>query len=161
MDELSPDAVLVGHGGEDVKRWVGALDRIGTAVTAMDSHEVEWAVCHTCVRGGDGAPEMEKGWVVAMELLNANWANARSVGGMREILVEHAQEVVQAGYASSFEVFQSVVSPTCFKTMEVYPSMDRLQNCMDDLDEPFASNMRKCRAAVNRVRQLHQCIECL
>lgn len=146
------------YDGADIRRWVSALDRVGPALTPMDSHFVDWAVCHTTLASNFDSPPMQQDWYVAVEILNANWSDAKTVPQMRSLLIQHSEDVVDAGYASSFQVFQSVDSPTCFKTMEVYSSLDNLQKCLQNLDEPFATDMLKCRAAVNRVRQLNQCI---
>lgn len=147
--------------GSDIYRWINALHRTGPTLMPMDSHFVDWASCATYIAQPYTQPPMTSDWLVAFEILNANWVNASAVPNMRNLLIEHARKVVEAGYASSFEVFQSVDEPTCMKTVEVYASLDHLQKCLDDLDEPFATDILAYRAAVNRVRQLHQCIGCL
>lgn len=144
--------------GSDIYRWVAALNRSGPALTPMDSHHVDWALRAAHVAKQHTSPPMENNWLIAFEILNANWVNASAVGKMRDHIIAHGRQVVDDGYASSFEVLQSVDEPTCLKTMEVYPSLDHLRKCLDNLDEPYATRILTYRAAVNRVRQLHQCI---
>lgn len=138
--------------GPGVTAWVSALDRAGRALSPMESHFVEWGVI-----GGLGTEPtvLKKGEVVATEVLNADWINPSSIGVMKARLLEHAEHVVDRGKARLFEVLQSVVEPTCFKTLEIYPSLGALQEHMLTLDPPFENHMLECRAAVNRVRQLY------
>lgn len=133
--------------------WISALDRAGPALSPMESHFADWAVC-----GVFGTDEIRLGRdeVVSTEILNANWTNATSVPRMKDKLLAHGKMVVERGEARLFEVFQSVDEPTCFKTLEVYGGVDALRKHMLTMDPGFASDMMECRAAVNRVRQLYR-----
>lgn len=153
-EPFPPRAVIVEPvtDGPGVTAWVSALDRAGRALSPMESHFVEWGV----ISGFGAEPTvLKKGEVVATEVLNADWTDPSSVRVMKTKLLEHAEEVVERGKARLFEVLQSVVEPTCFKTLEIYPGLGVLQEHMLTLDPPFENRMMECRAAVNRVRQLY------
>lgn len=144
-----------------VARWVAALDRAGKVLSPMDTHYVDWARTHICVSDAFVGVPMQPGWLIGSEILNANWSRSSTITGMRNLLAQHADHVISDGCAESFEVFQSIDSVTCFKSIEVYKSMDHLKHYYDTLDAPFAEEMSQHRAAVNRVRQLYECWECL
>lgn len=111
--------------------------------------------------GNDVLPDISVGWVVFMEVLISSWTTVQMVSVMRENLIRHADEVTNAGYAYLFEFLQSIESPTFFITVEVYLSIYRLQKCIHEFDEMFASDMMKLREVANHVRQIHECAGCL
>lgn len=135
-----------------VSHWIAALDRAGKALSPMDSHYVDWALCG---REGPDEKDVSAPAVVAFEILNADWTRPESIAEMRDALLSHAVAVVSAGNAIVYEVLQSVDEPTCFKTVEMYTSLDALKDHMNTIDPPFEEDMLRCRAAVNRVRQLY------
>lgn len=150
-----------------VERWVNALDRSGNALSPMDSHYVDWAMCSAHYSStddnneDDDQPLMGLGWLVSFEILNANWVRSDAVSGMRKVIEAHGKDVVQAGFAKSYEIFQCVNEPTCFKTVEVYENLQTLKKCIDEKDSAFEKEAEVHRAAVYRVRQLHECIALL
>lgn len=136
---------------DPVLQWITALDRAGRALSPMPSHYVDWVPI-----GAAGIPDPPRPpAVVAFEILNSDWTRPATVPEMRRRLLEHAAAVVDAGSATFYEVFQSPDEPTCFKSVEVYSSLEALRHHMDTLDPPFEQSMLQCRAAVNRVRQLY------
>lgn len=145
-----------------IARWVAALDRAGAVVTPMESHYCEYARIAAVSRDADERRGKVIGGesVVACEILNADWTNSSSIQAMRGKLIAQAQNAVHNGSALHYEVLQSM-EPTCFKTLEVYASLDALRKHMSTLDPPFAEDMLECRAAVNRVRQLYLPLETL
>lgn len=104
---------------------------------------------------------IQPGVVVAAEIINANWARRNAISGMRGVLQRHAQKAVDLQLALAFIVLQSVDEPTCFKTVEVYRDVDCVKACLGRLGEAFQQDSSVHRAAVYRVRQLHECIACL
>ena len=151
----------MGEGGEDgergvfgVSRWIKALDRSGKAVSPMESHANDY-VAWGAERRGCAFGDVNETDFVGSEMLNADWTNADTVPAMRERLLQHAKDVVDGGYAFSYEVFQSAAEPTVFKTLEVYESRDALCEYMNSIDASFAEDVLQYRAAVNRVRQLY------
>lgn len=144
-------------GIEATSRWLEAVARVGYPLTMEKLHASVWAR-HLELQ----APDFETGkevdfskWIVATEVLNANWMEGETVTEMRRILIEHAEACVGKGNVVTYDVLQSVDSPTCFKTFELYPSMDALVRHMTDDDPEFEQRMLPCRAAVNRVRQVY------
>lgn len=104
---------------------------------------------------------MQPGVVVATEIINANWARRSAIPGMRGVLQRHAQQAVDLHLAMAFFVLQSVDEPTCFKTVEVYRDVDCVKACLSQLGKAFHKDSSVHRAAVYRVRQLHECIASL
>lgn len=145
-------AMLVEPAEGGVGKWVAALDRAGRGLSPYPSHFVDWGVVGT-FGGGKGCAEDE---VVACEIVNADWRGKQNVAKMKECMLIHAEDVVTEGNARLFHVLQSIDEPTCFKTVEVYSSVEALHEHMVTWDPQFAESIMEWRAAVNRVRQLYQ-----
>lgn len=144
-------------GVEATSRWLQAVARVGGPLAMEDLHASFWAR-HLELQADTFDPALEPDfstWIVATEVLNANWMDGAAVPEMRRLMSEHAEASIKGGNLAIFDVLQSVDSPTCFKTFELYPSMDALMRHMADDDPQCEQGMLRCRAAVNRVRQIY------
>lgn len=92
--------------------------------------------------------------IVATEVVNSQYTGA-AMDNTKSLLTAHSAESVLSGDVLVFDVLQSVKSPTCFKTFELYESMEHLQRHMKKRDDAFALSVMPWRAAVNRVRQIN------
>lgn len=153
----SPPRVMliedVDTGAEEsnASRWIAALDRAAHALSPMESHFVDYVVQGST--GDKGA--LCEHEMFASEILNADWSRTAATSEMRIKLLQYAERVGNGPHCRLYEVLQSVDEPSCFKTVEVYTSMDALREHMKNVDPLFAKDMLDCRAAVNRVRQLY------
>lgn len=140
--------------------WLRALNRAGPVLSQITSHVVEYAAWGECnVSASAQTPKtLQPSQLVATEIINADWTDADTVPAMRECMLNHAARCTTEGNAKLFRVLQSVTEPTCFKTVEVYNSLDDLHDHMKRIDPQFDETVHPFRAAVNRVRQLYQVV---
>ncbi|KAI0567131.1 hypothetical protein FGB62_4g435 [Gracilaria domingensis] len=167
----APAVAAALHGGPDVwepggravsaARVDGAPAALaGRALSSFTSHSVtyaHWGRFSGQVQFDTLLPHH----LVAIEIINADWTDAETVPALRECLLRHAARSTQQGKALVFHVLQSTTEPTCFKTLEVYSSIDDIRQHLQLLDQQFDDEITPCRAAVNRVRQLYKCIGAL
>ncbi|CAN8064717.1 unnamed protein product [Agarophyton chilense] len=143
-----------------VQSWVRALDRAGHALSSFTSHTATFAHWAQFLKG-TGFETLQSHHLVATEIINADWTNADTIPSLRQCLLQHADLSTQHGQALFFSVLQSVMEPTCFKTLEVYNSIDELKQHLHQFDNQFDEEVAPFRAAVSRVRQLYTCIGAL
>jgi quinol monooxygenase YgiN len=144
-------------------RWLAAVDRVmpGHPLAPVKSHVAMYARRHEGQAPGPvgGATDVSE-WIIATEVLNAKYTGP-AMEEVRRRLIEHADASLARGQVLAFDVLQSVESPTCFKTWELYPSMSAFQEHMSAVDAAFAESVLPWRAAVNRVRQIYAPLVCL
>lgn len=140
--------------------WLNALNRAGPALSLITSHVVEYATWGECNLSASSEPykTLQPTQLVATEIINADWTDADTVPAMRACMLNHASRSTTEGNAQLFRVLQSVTEPTCFKTVEVYNSLQHLHDQMKRIDPQFDKEVKPFRAAVNRVRQLYQVV---
>jgi hypothetical protein len=136
------------------RRWMRAVADGGKSVSKRQ-HHVNWVQRYSEGSVCDNDVKNDSSIIVACEILNANYSDSSTLDIMRGILTNHARDSIASGRLLSFDVLQSPVSPSCFKTVELYASMHDLVVHMETLDPPFAKRVMVCRAAVNRVRQVY------
>ena len=160
IDSLTEDEGAQRERDTAVSRWTGALNRTGKALSTLQNYSVDYAVWGGASSFGN-FHELQPGYLVASEVLNASWSRPEATEDMRQLLLSYAQESVNNGKVAMYQVLQSVEEPTMFKTVEAYACMDDLRGHMETMDAEFAENAKKHRAAVNRVRQLCRCVDTL
>ena len=133
-------------------KWIDALNRLGKSFSSLSSYHVDYSVW-----GEWGELNIKLDGLFACEIVNADWARPAATDEMKQILMNHGESVVNNGYAIGFKVLQSIDEPTMFKTVEIYPKLENLEQYMKEMDPTFEGDVMTCRAAVNRVRQLYRC----
>lgn len=140
--------------------WLDGVDRVlaGNPLSPFKNHVSEWARLAEEAAENFGAdhPAMRDiaSCIVATEVVNSQF-NGAAMDNTKSLLTAHGAESVLSGDVLIFEVLQSVKSPTCFKTFELYESVEHLRRHMSKRDDAFAASVMPWRAAVNRVRQIN------
>lgn len=151
VDRLNPQLL------SSTQQWVNGLDRLGNALSPFESHFVDWAMFDAHYQENFPA-QMKEGYLVIFEIINANWMQKRAIEGIQNVFSEHGKKMVSNNHMKCFEIFQSIEEPTCFKLIEVYENLSQLERYKRDFDAKYEKDVEVFRAAVYRVRQLHECV---
>jgi quinol monooxygenase YgiN len=136
METFKPAQDPAGPPDGIMRRWLGAIERLGPALNAPVAQTLQYNNVFTS-KLHDAKFDVDSA-VVIVESVNA--ARPSAVADLQKVLESNAEASVACGDCLEFCVLEALDAPGFFKTIEVYANIDLLRKHVGGLDSVFLEN---------------------